>query len=771
MLSIRLWAQAEDNSLEGWVYDEKGEPIANVIVQLIPRNDFDVSDSRGHFKFKGIPEGNYQLLLEHVSYQSLRISDVQIRSGEQLILDSLVMGAVILESDVMVVTARRVERVPFDLPNPLNIIDANSIALRSAKTSAEALREEEGLFVQKTNHGGGSAIMRGLSSNQILILVDGIRLNNSLYRLGNHQYLTTVDQNSLRRIEVVRGPTSVQYGSDALGGTINLLTHVPVHNSDDFSWQYRLDSRYASADQEKMLHGGVTVGLKKWALQTGFSYKDFGDLRRGANSDYRRIERTGEGLKQSPNAYTAYDFDAKLMYHIGPGEDLVLAYQFSDQSEVPRYDKYENDGFYRWVYEPQQRQLLYATYRTKFYSPYIQSLRATLSWHDQQEGRQFQKTAQSTQTEELDRARTFGMTIEGNSTFRKNRLSYGTEIYSDQISSRRQYRNPQTLTITRDLLARYPDGARYHSFGIFVQDEIYFSPHWITTLGSRFSYFSTNFNNAADTSSLNPVNRFEQSFKALTFSLASLYKWNDQVHFNLNVGQAFRAPNLSDISKFGQSKGKTFEIPNPNLEPEKMISIDGGIKINAARLRGTASLYYAAIFDLLASADDLYNGASTIEIDGVTYKVKSKQNIGQAYIWGVEASVNWTFIDHWSLYGNVTRTYGQNTTMNEPVGGIPPLFGLSGLRWHKIPWHLEAYLRFAGKQERLSADDLDDPRIPDGGTPPWQTFNVRGRYQWNHWLSLQLALENIFDYNYREHGSGLNGPGRNVILGISISGK
>ena len=292
----------------------------------------------------------------------------------------------------------------------------------------------------------------------------------------------------------------------------------------------------------------------------------------------------------------------------------------------------------------------------------------------------------------------------------------------------------------------------------------------LTTLfGGRYSYFNTRFQIPGMDSTLYPNwHYYEQSFNSVTFNLATVYKITDYLHFTFNLGQAFRAPNLNDLSKFGESKGDIFEVPNPNLEPEKMYTIDLGIKINHPKLKLDGSVYYSTITDLLASADAIYNGSSTIEIDSTILKIKSKQNIGKAYIYGIEGSFLYMLSKSWQFRGNTTLTYGENTTLNEPIGGVPPMFGLIGIQHDRKKCKIAAYMRFATKQDRLSADDLDDPRIPNEGTPAWQTYNIRLGYHINKFVNLQLALENIFDYNYREHGSGINGPGRNFIISISI---
>ena len=272
LLSMVIFAFAQNNngSIEGTVINDRNEIIADVAIQINSGKYSDITDDKGHFIIENIPEGRYQIQFEHIAYKKLVINNISVTKYHLTSLDTIQLVHKILISDEFIVTADRIERNPFDTPNAVNLVSQNEIAERASKTSAEALREETGIFVQKTNHGGGSAIIRGLSSNQILILVDGIRLNNSLYRLGNHQYLTTVDNNSVEQIEIVRGPTSTLYGSDAMGGTINLRTQVPEYASSDFASKFSVSSRYASADDEKTISLRSEFSIHKLAFNAGF---------------------------------------------------------------------------------------------------------------------------------------------------------------------------------------------------------------------------------------------------------------------------------------------------------------------------------------------------------------------------------------------------------------------------------------------------------------------------------------------------------------------
>jgi outer membrane receptor protein involved in Fe transport len=262
---------------------------------------------------------------------------------------------------------------------------------------------------------------------------------------------------------------------------------------------------------------------------------------------------------------------------------------------------------------------------------------------------------------------------------------------------------------------------------------------------------------------------FNQNYNSITGSIGSIYKISDNILLKSHIAQAFRAPNLSDLSKLGESKGNVYEIPNLNLKPEKLINIDLGADIDFPSLTIHSAIFYTSFTDIISSADDTINGSPILISDGVYYTLKSKQNVGKAYIRGIELGFDYHIHKNIYLYSNLTSIFGQNTTMNEPVGGMPPTFGLIGIKWLEPSYSLILYMRFAGTQNRLSSDDRDDPRIPEEGTPSWRIFTIRTGIKITDIAQLRFSIENIFDYNYREHGSGINGPGRNFIFSLEFT--
>ena len=756
---LPLILSAEDYSIRGSVTDQEGNSVSEVHITLSPELLTIYSDIDGSFQFENVPNGVYNLYFQHIGYLDSSI-EVYVHNGDALIQTTLIYDVLNLEN--VVITANRDRRNILEIPESVSLISSREIRERNSKTSAEALREEVGIFVQKTNHGGGSAIVRGFSSNQILLLVDGIRLNNSIYRLGNHQYLSTVDYQMLEKMEIVKGPTSTLYGSDALGGTINLITRTPKISKEK-SIKIKSLARYASADKEKIVFGEINKSNQRFALLSSFSLKNFGDLRRGRNGGSSEI--LSHKLIQSPTGFHGYDINNKLIFNISQKQNLIFSHQLSNQSKVPRYDKYHYNNYKLWIYQPQHRSLGYVAYENTDLGILFDSIRMNLSLHNQTEGRQIQKTEFSSINKDLDKVLTRGFGLSGVKNFKKNHFVAGIEIYNDEISSKRLYLNPNTGEKIRSLRGRYPDGSNYQSLGLFIQDEIKLNNNFFIKLGLRQSINKSSF----DIDSVETISTtLNQTFDATVGAIGTVYKISKHISLIMNIAQAFRAPNLSDMTKLGQSKGNIFEVPNFNLSPEKLINKDFGLKISSPNLKLGLTSYSSNITNILTSDTTIYEGSNTILIDNELFYYKSKKNIGKAIIKGLEFDFDYNYLNDLILRANFTATYGENLTLSEPVGGIPPIFGLLGIRLNRGIIFSDYYMRFAGRQDRLSSDDLDDPRIPKKGTPGWFTFNFRGGFYWNKNLILQISLENLFDQNYREHGSGLNAPGRNLIFSIQI---
>lgn len=791
-------AQSIAGSVEGTVVGMWGRPIPHVDITIPSAGKSAISGEDGTFLIPVLLPGAYRIDFHHIGFMD--------RSMTVLIEPGVIASVKTALQTQDQRTARRFRVGSFrrhddDGPFASATVDRQEIIKRSSKTTAEALREEPGVFVQKTGHGGGSANLRGFSSNQILLLVDGIRLNNSTYRLGNHQYLTTVDPFALDRLEVYYGPNSVAFGTDALGGAINSISFSPRLVSYPGKSKTVLSQtfRYATIDNESSGHMRGSYESNRLAVTVGLSAKSFGHLKRGTQGPNPAIENATNGTQQFPTAFDAWDTDLKLLMRPAEEHVITAAYQRSEQIEVPRYDKYENEGFHRWIYDPQIRELGYVRYaHYKLRSEKLSSLaltprtephyQLTVSRNRQVEGRRIQADPASEITHERDGVTTWGVSAEARLRVRGHHTTLaGADFYSDLVESGRQFETPGEAP-RLDAQGRFPNESTYRSGGIFVLEKFRLFHSLDIEAGLRYSHFRAAFSPQDSTLLVPGSEEVVQTFDALSGSIGASRRirfdsWNNVSHRVFgSVATAFRAPNLSDITKLGESKGTTFEVPNYNLDPEEVINYELGLSGEKQFWRGRYSQiswgitgFYSDISNTLASTDTTFAGESFVIVGGDTLSVRTKENQGDANVRGTTLSLE-VREAAWTVRTSATFMRGENTTIGEPLGGIPPHFGNASVMTNDLAGpggRLALTTRWARGQYRLSADDKDDPRIP-GGTPGWTIWHVRysrGISEMPGKPILVIGLENILDRNYREHGSGVNGPGRSLAVSLTFRGE
>jgi outer membrane receptor protein involved in Fe transport len=727
--------------ISGTVYDAKyDKPIEGANIAIENTNQGAVSDKDGKFQINGLVPGNYKILVTLLGYLVFDKDVVMDDKPLQEINIYLQPTSHTLNND-FAITARRIESSTFSSPEPITIVGNVQLEEERPLNTPEALTGATGVFVQKTNHGAGSPFIRGLTGNQNLLLIDGIRLNNATFRYGPNQYLCTVDQLMVQRIEVVRGAGSVLYGSDAMGGVINVLTKNPDYSNDGLKVGGSIYGKWMSDDMEKTGRAVLNLANKKFAFSGGFTYKDFGDIKAG-----------GDIGVQVPTAYQAYSGDAKLKVKLVENYELIFAYQYDKQEDVPRYDKIIS-GYTLYNFDPQVRQLAYAMLKSTYKNKWFKQVNYTGSFNQSDETRILQKQDSEKVSTENDKVNAFGGTVEVNSFPSENwHFSSGIEYYHDKVYSKTTDTEGGESTTKRGY---YPGGATCASIAVYTSHTVDVRK-FSFVLGGRFNAY----NIKAKDDTFGDV---DVQPKAVVGSLSAIYHVAEHYNLIASVYNAFRAPNINDLSSFG-TFNYGIEVPNPELDPEKSLNFEVGMKAKYEKLSGSIFLYRSQLKDLIARVEAQYNGQDSIDGE----KVYQKENIAEAYIQGIEAELQYKFISWLSAYGNLTYTYGENVSDNEPMRRIPPLNGKIGLYYkckHGFWSRLE--LLSAGEQDRLSGGDISDSRIPDGGTPGWNLLNLYAGYNWK-WLELSTGLNNIFNEAYRTHGSGVDGYGRSVWIAIKV---
>ena len=729
--------------------------------------------------------------------------------------------------EITVIT--RAEKDTFQTPNAISVIDREQIERMNAPTTPRILRETVGVWAQQTTAGQGSPMLRGLTGYQAFLSMDGVRLNNSTFRSGPNQYLVTTSPDNLDRIEVLRGAGSMLYGSGAMGGVISMFTKDAILDDATDAWtiRSRAFTRFASGSSER--HGRLEVvgSQKQLGFSVGASARWFGNINPGSGYDLHRKNRKFEivtekpiGVQvfegppkdipdqwlidaEAPLGWNAYDGDAKLSYKLTDTSTVNLAYQLWRQPKTPRYDKIAPREYDEFFFEPQNRDLLYATYVSKPETLVIDQVLFTTSFHRQNEGRNELLRDATERRERFDSVNTLGLSAQAtNSSLPRQRVIAGGEFYFDTLSSRTIKTDVKTGTENvDDTKGRFIDGSQFWDANLYVQDEIELHDRLEVTLGGRYTLYNTH----ADLSVRDPqFEEFNQSGSALTGSAGVVASITDGLNAVANFGTSFRAPSLNDTTAV-EVTNEGIDSPSPDLKSERGWTAEGGFKARYSWLIGSLTLFHGRVSDLVTRVpvEDAYAGQSLpnlikeIQQDNPGIDVYVFDNVDEVQIQGVEFAGMVPIQHGVSVYGNATFTRGKVLVINgaapdpdkpweERIRREPPLNGMVGIRWQPPAQRFwaEFFVRGATGQRRLNRSDIRDPRIPgttrdtgevqfdstgaaiDQGSPGWVTLNLRGGIQVTQYNRLTLALENLLDQRYREHGSGINAPGFNVIVSL-----
>ena len=641
--------------------------------------------------------------------------------------------------DSIVVSSRFISIKDTSSPNILTGLNAVNIKSIDHRSLPEALMGATGVFIQKTNHGGGSAFIRGLTGNQTLILVDGIRLNNSTFRYGPNQYLNTVDLFSIDKVEVAKGIGAVAYGSDALGGTILLQT-----KQLSFHAQPKLDinnlTRVSSSNIEKTNRTEWEYSNKNMAWNSGISIKNYGDLLGGG---YVGI--------QSPSGYTEIDYNTKLNIKLSDQSSLILSSQQTKQKNVPIYHKILLENFKINQTDLQFHALSYLKFNNISNEKWRKEINITASLQKSIEQRTNQKNNALTIRKEADTVSTMAITGEIISTPTQNwTINSGFDFYQDKVNSIYLDINPLANSILNKR-GLYPNNANYTNGSFFNLHRINLNK-WEIQTGIRNNIVNVQFKEAM-------LGDISVKTYSVVGDFAISYKLSKNQFIYSSIANGYRAPNIDDMGTLGVVDFR-YEIPAYNLKPEKSLTYEMGYKYFSPKFTFNVSAYYMQLKDIIAR----------VKIDGKVidgYNVYNKTNVESAYIKGFEISLDKKIGTHFKLSSNTTYTYGQNITKNEPLRRIPPMFGQNILSWHKKKSSIQLSHQYAGTQNRLSQGDKDDNRIGKLGTPQWNLFNIVSTYTVKH-LEIQIGLLNLLNEKYKTHGSGIYGMGRTMNFSVKL---
>jgi len=639
----------------------------------------------------------------------------------------------ILLEEVVVTATKNLTRNK-DLPYAIVTLSKAASNNRLSRTLPESLTGLPGVYIQKTNHGGGSPFVRGLTGNQTLLMVDGIRLNNSIFRFGPNQYLTLIDNLIVDKVEVVKGTGSVQFGSDALSGVINVITKSPSF-SDKNKWSGKLTSRFTGFGMEKTVRPELSFSSRKFAFNAGVSNKKFGDLRGGDTTGF-----------QTPSGYKELSWDAKAKWLIGKDWNLTASYQQLNQANVPVYHKYILENFAINNSDPLKREFGNVSLKKSFKNSFLKDISTYVAYQNIEEHRNSRKNGSNLLRLEDDRAATFSGGIDIK-TKQSNiwTANTGFEFNADRIYSKRVDKDIMS-NVGTSKRGLYPDGSVYNNAAIYSLHHIQIN-RFLIEAGGRYNSYSIGI---TDTT----LGKVKMNPSALVFQTGISYKLSNLFTLYSNISSGYRAPNIDDMGTLGIVDFR-YEVPAYDLQPEKSINYEAGVKWSSKKSSGVISVFNTSLSNLITR---IKTGAA---MSG--YDIYKKINVEKGFIQGYEIQTAYTPTKNFNINVGLTSLYGQSVTRNEPLRRIPPLNGQLGFQYFNGIFHVGFIGDFASAQRRLAQGDKDDNRIKKGGTPGYNVFNFYSGVDLK-FITLKMYLNNILNEDYRTHGSGINGMGRSISL-------
>lgn len=704
--------------------------------------------------------------------------------------------------DEITITANKFPEQKKYIAQQVLTLNSKYISNANAQNTADLLASIGNVFIQKSQLGGGSVTLRGFEANRNLLVIDGVRMNNLIYRSGHLQNIITSDQSSFERIDVLFGPASTIYGSDALGGVIAMYTKKPLLSSSQKN-QIELNafSRYGSVDNEITAHVDVNAGNQKLASFTSLSFSDFGDLKSGRNNNpfYKEgyakrlyyVDRINNKDSLMTNTkpylqlfsgYHQYDIVQKFLLKSSANKEHGLNLQFSNSSDVPRYDRLTNPAptvssaaglkYAAWYYGPQTRLLAAYDFNLKSNSGFFQQIHYGVNYQhvvESRHTRKFNSTALQNRNENVN---IWGFNLDMNRKRNQHDIRVGIDAQYNTLQSTADQLNINTGEISK-LDTRYPDGKNN-----MLNLAAYFSHSWkknkiITFTDGIRAGFTSLHSTIADTSFFHlPYNDINQKNAVYSGNAAVIFNFKNGWKNSFQISTGFRVPNIDDLSKIFESAPGAIIVPNEQLKPEKTITIETSIsKYSNNKLNWENNIYYTKFFDAIVTGPFNYNGKDTINYDGTMSQVLANQNQRKAFIYGFSSNLKMNLTRNFDLIITANYTHGEIVTdsVNSPLDHIPPFIMTLKTNYQYQKWGFGLNVNYNG-WKRISDYNLNgednEQYATSAGMPAWLIVNFRTSYKLNNRLNIQAGVDNIFDTQYRTFASGIDGAGRNIFVSL-----
>lgn len=723
-----------------------------------------------------------------VSYNQIEKSNFKI----YLIPENTSLNEVVISASKWIETKK-------SIPNSIVTFKAKDVALTNPQTSADLLNNTGKVFIQKSQLGGGSPIIRGFATNRVLLNVDGIRMNNAIFRSGNIQNVISIDANSIQNTEVILGPGTVIYGSDAIGGVMNFYTFEPEYAKELPFYSGNALSRWSSANNEKTIHFDLNVGTSKWAFVTSATFSDFEDLKMGKHGprayirpDYvQTIDNVDEIItnpnpnKQVASGYSQVNLLQKIAFKPNDYWNFIYALHYSSTSDFNRYDQLlrrRNDQlrFAEWYYGPQEWTMHHLKISHSKPNKWFDKAQFNASYQLFEESRHNRNLNATIRNSNIENVGAFATNFDFIKKLnQRQKLSYGIEYILNDINSFGFQKN--ILTDEKEAIpSRYPDGSSWQSLATYVQYENKLTDKFTFQSGLRFNqiWLDATFDK---TFVDYPFDKTEINTSALTGSVGFTYLATDKTALFFNTSTAFRSPNIDDIGKTYESTPGNVVVPNPDLEYEYAYNFEVGIQQKIGKsITLDVTGFYTIVEDALVRRPFTFNGENTIVFQGEESNVQAIQNAAKANVYGLQAGLNIELspILNWKTNANWTK--GEEELDNgdkAPLRHAAPFFGDSRLLLKTRKWITDLSVIYNSKikANNLAPSEVEKEYLyatDENGrpfVPSWYTLNLKAIYKLDKNWSFSGGLENITDQRYRPYSSGITAAGRNLILAIRTS--
>lgn len=703
-----------------------------------------------------------------------------------------------IQLNEVIISVNKNEEKKSETPYTVESISSKEVRLLNPQNTADMLQNTGAVFVQKSQQGGGSPVLRGFEASRVLIVVDGVRMNNAIYRAGHLQDVITIDAAVLDRTEVIFGPSSVMYGSDALGGTMHFFTKKPLFSTEKTLTKANSYVRWSSVNNEMTGHVDVNVGWKKMASLTSITYSNFGDMRSGNGRDYvydvgfsrdyyaERINGIDSMVKNSDrniqkhSGYSQYDILQKIAFKQNDNVLHTLNIQFSNSSNVPRYDRlteFSNGKlrFAEWYYGPQTRLLTSLKTEIKYNNTLFDKATVILARQAISQDRISRRFKNNNKTFQMEDLSLYSLNVDLNKKItEKHELYYGLEATHNDVQSKAKSVNIVT-NVESPSVTRYPSGgSTMTTYAIYGSHNWKLSEKIIISDGMRIGGSSLNAKFTDTTFFPFPFKNITQKSNSITGNLGLVLKPDMGWKISLLGSSGFRTPNVDDLTKIFDSSPGILIVANPNLKPENAYNFELGIeKICDNNIKVSLTGWYTKMTNAMVVKDFKYDGKDSILYNGIMSKVRAVQNTDNAFIQGITGTFVVDFNDHFSLLSTATYTYGRYRDVTNdtliPLDHIPPVFGKTALSYTNNRIQAEFYAIYNGWKELKNYSPSGEDNLQYAtiyGMPSWITLNLKASWQVSKNIGLQMGLENILDTHYRYFASGISAPGRNLIFCI-----